>query len=115
MYSLLTLASHVFQKIQSQKLVSATSGEKENPDDFVDGVVCQVSDLKENELKTFELDEGKVLLIKQNGKINALGTKCTHYGAPLVNGAVGDGRVRCQWHGACFNFATGDIEDFPGE
>jgi apoptosis-inducing factor 3 len=23
-------------------------------------------------------------------------------------------RVRCPWHGACFNIATGDIEDYPG-
>lgn len=50
---------------------------------------------------------GKVLLVKQKGKISALGTKCTHYGAPLVNGHLGDGRIRCQWHGACFNIANG--------
>lgn len=23
-------------------------------------------------------------------------------------------RVRCPWHGACFNTKTGDIEEFPG-
>lgn len=67
-------------------------------------------------LKVVELGEdgGKVLLVRQKGKISALGAKCTHYGAPLVSGALGDGRVRCQWHGACFNITTGDIEDFPG-
>lgn len=51
---------------------------------------------------------GNVLLVKQKGKISAIGTKCTHYGAPLVNGHLGDGRVRCQWHGACFNIANGE-------
>ncbi|CAB0005860.1 unnamed protein product [Nesidiocoris tenuis] len=59
-------------------------------------------------------DDNKVLMVKQNGQICAIGTKCSHYGAPLVNGALGNGRVRCPWHGACFNIKTGDIEDFPG-
>lgn len=83
-------------------------------EEFVEDVVCKVQDLKENEMRQFELDEQKVLVVKQKGVIHAVGAKCTHYGAPLVNGALGDGRVRCQWHGACYKFATGDIEDFPG-
>ncbi|XP_056637583.1 apoptosis-inducing factor 3-like [Diorhabda sublineata] len=84
-------------------------------DDYVEDVVCKVSDLEENKLKTFQLqDEGEVLLVKQNNIISALGSKCTHYGAPLVNGAIGNGRVRCPWHGACFNLSNGDIEEYPG-
>lgn len=31
-----------------------------------------------------------------------------------LSGVLSKGRVRCPWHGACFNIATGDIEDFPG-
>lgn len=54
-------------------------------------------------------DGGKVLLVKQGGKLHAVGHKCSHYGAPLVNGALGDGRVRCPWHGACFNLNTGKV------
>lgn len=59
-------------------------------------------------------NEGKILLIKQKGELHAIGTKCTHYGALLHTGALGEGRVRCPWHGACFNIKTGDIEDYPG-
>lgn len=81
---------------------------------YVEAVVCNDADIKENEMKQFELGEGKVLLVRQGGKLTAVGSKCTHYGAPLVTGALGDGRVRCPWHGACFNVTTGDIEDFPG-
>ncbi|XP_050316077.1 apoptosis-inducing factor 3-like isoform X2 [Anthonomus grandis grandis] len=92
----------------------SSQNEKQADSEFLEGVVCQIQDLKENEMKTVELEEHKVLLVKQNGKISALGSKCTHYGAPLVSGALGDGRIRCQWHGACFNLETGDIEDFPG-
>lgn len=84
--------------------------------EYVEGVVCHKDDLADNQMKQFELgDAGKVLVVKQNGEITALGTKCTHYGAPLASGALSEGRVRCQWHGACFNIKTGDIEDFPGQ
>lgn len=65
-------------------------------------------------MQTFDLGDSKVLIVKQNGKISAIGTKCSHNDAPLVTGALGEGRIRCSWHGACFSVATGDIEDFPG-
>lgn len=85
-------------------------------DDYIEGVVCKDADIGENEMKAFQMGEvGKVLVVRQNGVLTALGSKCTHYGAPLETGALGDGRVRCPWHGACFNLKTGDIEDFPGE
>jgi NADPH-dependent 2,4-dienoyl-CoA reductase/sulfur reductase-like enzyme/nitrite reductase/ring-hydroxylating ferredoxin subunit len=66
-------------------------------------------------MKEFVINKDKkVLLIKQEGKFHAIGSKCSHYGAPLVMGSLGEGRIRCPWHGACFNIETGDIEDFPG-
>jgi len=40
----------------------------------------------------------KVLVIKQKGKISAFGNKCSHYGALLSMGVLGDGRVRCPWY-----------------
>lgn len=83
--------------------------------EYVEGIICHEDDIKENEMKTFKLGEdGEVLLVKQNGKLTATGTRCSHFNAPLVTGALGEGRVRCPWHGACFNLETGDIEDFPG-
>lgn len=83
--------------------------------DYVEDFLCEEADIGENEMKAFELDGGKVLLIKQKGQLSAIGNKCSHYGALLSTGALGDGRVRCPWHGACFNVLTGDIEDFPGQ
>ncbi|XP_024939599.1 apoptosis-inducing factor 3 isoform X2 [Cephus cinctus] len=84
--------------------------------DYVEGVVCNEKDINENEMKMLPLgdDGGKILLIKQKGELHAIGTKCTHYGALMHTGALGEGRVRCPWHGACFNIKTGDIEDYPG-
>ena len=65
-------------------------------------------------MREVDVGDSKALLVCQNGRVTAIGHKCTHYGAPLVKGALGNGRVRCPWHGACFNVITGDIEDFPG-
>ncbi|XP_069679458.1 apoptosis-inducing factor 3 isoform X1 [Periplaneta americana] len=100
---------------KTMKVTSRKDKMSSQNDDYVEAVVCQDSDIQENEMKAFELgDAGKILLVKQNGKLSAVGAKCTHYGAPLDTGVLGEGRVRCPWHGACFNVTTGDIEDFPG-
>ncbi|XP_071997965.1 apoptosis-inducing factor 3 isoform X2 [Engystomops pustulosus] len=85
-----------------------------NPKDMVEASVCHVKDLENGQMREVDLGCGKALLIKQNGEYYAMGHKCPHYGAPLVKGVLSRGRVRCPWHGACFNIATGDIEDFPG-
>ncbi|XP_060662826.1 LOW QUALITY PROTEIN: apoptosis-inducing factor 3-like [Drosophila nasuta] len=77
--------------------------------------VCKTTDLADNEMKQLEFDaDTNILVVKQNGRFQAVGAKCTHFGAPMHTGALGQGRVRCPWHGACFNLETGDIEDFPG-
>lgn len=60
-------------------------------------------DLKSGEKIEAEVDGiegGKVLLVKAQDKIHALSPKCTHFGAPLVKGVLGDdGRLVCPWHG----------------
>lgn len=44
--------------------------------------------------------DSKVLLVNAGGQIQAIGPKCTHYGAPLVNGVLStNGRLTCPWHG----------------
>ena len=37
-------------------------------------------------MREVELGGKKVLLIKENGEHHAIGTKCSHYGAPLAKG-----------------------------
>lgn len=82
-----------------------------------------------------------VLLVRNKKEFSALGSRCPHYGAPLskgnacpswwgeamlgrlavtlllwgfsVAGVLRGHRLRCPWHGACFNIKTGDIEEYP--
>lgn len=61
-----------------------------------------------------EGSKDKVLVVRTKAnKFYAVGTKCTHYGAPLVKGVTSGDRIMCPWHSACFNLTTGDIEDGP--
>eukprot|EP01006_Ploeotia_vitrea_P019441 TRINITY_DN51639_c0_g1_i1.p1 TRINITY_DN51639_c0_g1~~TRINITY_DN51639_c0_g1_i1.p1 ORF type:complete len:539 (+),score=75.73 TRINITY_DN51639_c0_g1_i1:26-1642(+) len=84
-------------------------------------VTVDVSDLVEGSMKEVPISAegsedvlGKVVLCQWQGKHYAVGNKCTHYGAMLKTGVFSNGHLRCPWHGACFNVATGDIEDYPG-
>ncbi|XP_056612916.1 apoptosis inducing factor mitochondria associated 4 [Triplophysa dalaica] len=77
-------------------------------------MVCLESDLQDGEMNEVVMDHHKILLVRNNGEFTAVGGLCTHYGAPLVKGALVGDRVRCPFHGACFNTKTGDIEEFPG-
>ncbi|NXK12777.1 AIFM3 factor, partial [Herpetotheres cachinnans] len=54
-----------------------------------------------------------VLLVRNKMEFSALGSKCPHYGAPLSKGVLKGERLRCPWHGSCFNIRTGDIEEYP--
>uniref|UniRef100_A0A673XFP2 Apoptosis inducing factor mitochondria associated 5 n=1 Tax=Salmo trutta TaxID=8032 RepID=A0A673XFP2_SALTR len=67
-------------------------------------------------VKMMEVEVGRhnVLLVRSEGIYSAIGNQCTHYGAPLSKGVLSGHRVRCPWHGACFNIQTGDLEEFPG-
>jgi len=60
-------------------------------------------DLKDGEMKEAEvegIEEGKVLLVNTQGKMHAVSSNCTHYGAPLKKGVLSEGgRLTCAWHG----------------
>ncbi|XP_067306716.1 apoptosis inducing factor mitochondria associated 4 [Pseudorasbora parva] len=84
------------------------------PCEEITEMVCLESDLQDGQMKEVELDQHKILLVRNKGEFAAVGGLCTHYGAPLIKGALLGDRVRCPFHGACFNTKTGDIEEFPG-
>ncbi|XP_064323866.1 apoptosis-inducing factor 3-like [Phalacrocorax carbo] len=82
-------------------------------DDTVTDEVCKEADVGDGELWEVMVAGYPVLLVRNKKEFSALGSKCPHYGAPLSKGVLKGERLRCPWHGACFNIKTGDIEEYP--
>jgi len=54
-----------------------------------------------------------VVLMQQNGQFCAWSGSCTHMGAPLGDGLIVEGQVRCPWHHARFDLRTGEAVGAP--
>ncbi|XP_073421770.1 apoptosis-inducing factor 3-like isoform X3 [Dendrobates tinctorius] len=85
-----------------------------NGNEMITQELCKDLDMKDGEMREFQVQGQSILLVRNNGVFSAVGNKCSHYGAPLSKGVLVGDRVRCPWHGACFNVKNGDIEEFPG-
>ncbi len=81
---------------------------------YTEEVVAQQDDLENGEMKQVVVGESDVLLVRHDDHFYALHAYCSHYGAPLVDGALSDGRIICPWHHACFDAASGDQIEPPG-
>ncbi|XP_005056963.1 PREDICTED: apoptosis-inducing factor 3-like [Ficedula albicollis] len=82
-------------------------------EDTITEEVCREDDVGDGELLEVMVAGYPVLLVRNRKEFRALGSKCPHYGAPLSKGVLRGERLRCPWHGACFNIRTGDIEEYP--
>jgi apoptosis-inducing factor 3 len=65
------------------------------------------ADVREGAPLLGHIDGEAVVLVRDAGKLHALGASCTHYGGPLAEGRVFGGAIHCPWHHACFDLATG--------
>ena len=71
------------------------------------------SDLLENHLRRAEHDGLKVLLVKRNNQIFAIGETCSHRCGPLAEGKLEGDCVTCPWHGSTFSLKDGSVIDGP--
>ncbi len=65
------------------------------------------TDVREGVPLLGHVGEDAVVLVRDRGRLFALGATCSHYGGPLAEGRVFDGAIHCPWHHACFELASG--------
>jgi NADPH-dependent 2,4-dienoyl-CoA reductase/sulfur reductase-like enzyme/nitrite reductase/ring-hydroxylating ferredoxin subunit len=80
-----------------------------------DVVVAQKSDLEKGEMKQVSAGGTEVLLARTGERFFATHAFCSHYGAPLADGALSGDRVVCPWHHACFHLGDGHQIEPPGQ
>jgi 3-phenylpropionate/trans-cinnamate dioxygenase ferredoxin component len=78
-------------------------------------LLCRTEEVPENELRKFVLKEKEILVINQNMKFYCLDARCTHAGAPLAEGELENGVIKCPWHGSRFKIETGEVVRGPAK
>ncbi|HUF10182.1 MAG TPA: Rieske 2Fe-2S domain-containing protein, partial [Rhodothermales bacterium] len=79
--------------------------------DFTVGV--PEGELPSGSMVAGRLGEDEVLLVRDGDRVYAIGASCSHYHAPLADGLVMSGTIRCPWHHACFDLKTGGVLRAP--
>jgi NADPH-dependent 2,4-dienoyl-CoA reductase/sulfur reductase-like enzyme/nitrite reductase/ring-hydroxylating ferredoxin subunit len=95
----------------SGEIAMAQSDQAPTGPDLAQGV--PLSSLPASGILAGHVDGKAVLLSRQGDGIFAVSGVCSHYGAPLAEGLVVDGEVRCPWHHACFSLRTGQATKAP--
>jgi apoptosis-inducing factor 3 len=70
-------------------------------------------ELTEGTMIAGTIDGEQAVMIRHSDTVYAIGGTCTHYGAPLADGAIIEGAIRCPWHHACFDLRTGAVMRAP--
>ncbi len=79
--------------------------------DLANGIAS--TELIEGRIVAGEVDGTDVVLVRHRGRVCALSGQCTHLKAPLADGIVVDGTIRCPWHHARFDIQNGEAVGAP--
>ena len=63
----------------------------------------------------FDLKEREFLVVNVNNKLYCLDSRCTHAGAPLVEGTLNGELITCPWHYSCFRVTDGSVVNGPAQ
>ncbi|HLI46834.1 MAG TPA: non-heme iron oxygenase ferredoxin subunit [Geobacterales bacterium] len=77
--------------------------------------LCKLSDLKDEEIKGFDLQGKHLIAIRKGNEVFVLDGICTHEEYDLANGFLLEDRVICPLHLSQFDIRTGKVVNPPAE
>lgn len=75
--------------------------------------LASVDEIKNGELKVFNVNGESIILINLNGEFFAYRNQCSHMELELNDAEIDGEILTCPWHGAQFNIRTGDVVRLP--
>lgn len=75
--------------------------------------LASVNEIKNGELKVFDVNGESIILINLNGEFFAYKNQCSHMEFELDDAEIEGEILTCPWHGAQFNIRTGDVVRLP--
>jgi len=77
--------------------------------------VARVSDIPPGQRKIVKAKGEEILVLNIQGKFYAIGSKCTHLGFTLFEGAVEGTVITCPNHKSKFDITTGKVLSLPAK
>lgn len=77
--------------------------------------IAAVGELQPNEMKAFEHDGKRLLLVFAEGDYFVVDEMCTHEDYSLALGCIKGGRIKCSLHGSYFDLKTGVPDEEPAD
>lgn len=77
--------------------------------------VAKIGELQPGEMKAFEADGKRLLLVFAQDEYFVVDEMCTHEDYSLALGCIKEGRIKCSLHGSYFDLRTGNPDEEPAD
>lgn len=77
--------------------------------------IARTGELHPDEMKAFELNGKRLLLVFSGGEYFVVDEMCTHEDYSLALGCIKGRRIKCSLHGSYFDLLTGKPDEEPAD
>ncbi len=110
-FGVVAAAGYLGARLVYHDRLGVDHAQREGPDSFTRA--AREAEVLEGQPRRAEVDGVRVVLVRRDGRIHALGETCSHLGGPLAEGQVDGDAIVCPWHGSRFSLQDGRVLDGP--